>query len=225
MKDIRALLFLLITLFCFAGCGTMATVPYSFPENANETAEITFKTNLNRSGGAKFGLFFSGEESKKSIQLISIEGDETPLPERRTVWNPVSLPSEKPLTLIVNIFYYYSPDKKGKSHGTGTLLDVFALPVIVAADVASDVAALAYNINAKGWRNMDVTFNCPPLESGKNYKLEYIDRWLQKPKLVLTDISAKKIVYEQQVEGKWEVGGIGNWQGEKENWQKKEKKK
>ena len=222
MKVIKVLLFLIITLVCFAGCGTMATVPYSFSENSNGTAEITFKTNLNKTGGAKgIGL---GEESKKSIQLISVEGDEILLPERRKVWNPVSLPAEKPLILIVNIFYYYSPDKKGSSHGTGTLADIFLAPAIIVADIASEADALAYNINAKGWRNMDVILNCPPLEVGKKYRLEYIGGWLQKQRLVLTDTSTKKIIYEQVVKENWQAGGKGNWQGEKENLQSKVKK-
>jgi len=222
MKIIKALLFLIITLICFAGCGTMANVPYSFTENSNGIAEMTFQTNLNKSGGAKgIGL---GEESKKSIQLISIEGKEIPLPERRKVWNPVSLPTERPLTLIVNIFYYYSPDKKGSSHGTGTLADVFLAPAIIAADIASEANALAYNINATGWRNMDVILNCPPLETGKKYRLEYIKGWLQKPRLVLKDISTKKIIYEQEVNENWQVGGKGNWQGESQNLQSKTKK-
>jgi hypothetical protein len=223
MKVIKVLLFLIITLVCFAGCGSMATAPYSFTENDNGTAEITFKTNLNKSGGATgFGL--GGDKSKKSIQLISIEEDEIPLPERRQVWNPVSLPAETPLTLNVNIFYYYKPNKKGASLSTGSLADVILAPVIIAAEIASEVSAQVYNEKARGWRNMDVVFNCPPLEAGKNYRLEYVEKWFQKSRLVLTEISTKKVVYEQEVNENWQVGGIGNWQGEKENLQSKAKK-
>jgi len=219
MKIIKVLLFLIITLVCFAGCGSMATVPYSFTENSNGTAEIIFQTNLNKSGGAK-GSFQTilnksrgAKVSKKSIQLISVEGEEIPLPERRKVWNPVSLPAERDLTLIVNIFYYY----EAGSHGTDTLADIVLAPVIIAADTVS--AAVA-----NGWRNMDVIVNCPPLEAGKKYRLEYIERWLQKPRLILTDISAKKIIYEQEVKENWQKGGKGNWQGEKENKQSKKSK-
>lgn len=222
MRLIKILSFLIIASACFTGCGAMATVPYSFTKNGNATAEIIFETNLDEFGGAEgIGL---GEESKISIQLIAIEGEEIPLPERRTVWNPVSLPAERHLTLITNIFYYYRPDKKGSSHGTGTLLDIVLAPVIIAADIASEIDAISYNINEKGWRNMDVIFNCPPLEAGKNYRLEYIDEsWSQKPRLVLIDTSAKKIVYEQEVVENWQVGGKGNWEGEKENFQSKTK--
>ena len=210
MKIIKVLLFLIFTLVCFAGCGTMAAVPYSSTEN-NKAAEITFQTNLDNKGSAT-GFGFRGSNSKKSIQLLSVEGDEIPLPEKRKVWNPVSLPAETPLTLTVNVFYYFNP-KSRNSSSTGTLFDV----VILVADVADAVS----NINKEGWRNMDVILNCPPLETGRSYKLEYIQKMFKKPCLVLTDISTKKIVYEQEVQEKWQAGGKGNWAGEKRNTQRK----
>jgi len=222
MKNIRVLIFALIPAAFFAGCGTMDSVPYSYTEYKAGTAEITFQTNLNKQGGANgFGL---GEESKKSIQLISIEGDEIPLPERRKTWNPVSLPADRNLTLHINIFYYYSPNKKGTTFSSGTLLDIILAPALIVADIASEVSAIAYNMNAKGWRNMDVVFSCPPLEAGKTYKLEYSEKWLQKPRLVLKDTATKKTVYEQEVKENWQAGGKGNWEGEKENTQSKGKK-
>jgi hypothetical protein len=223
MKLIKNLLFLTFSLACFAGCGTMATVPYSFTENNGKTAEITFETNLNKSGGAK-GIMWGGK-SKKSIQLISIEDNEIPLPERGTVWNPVLLPADKPLILIVNIFYYYEPDKpdysdkKRSTYSTGTLLDIILTPALIIDDIISVGNTIIYLITTPGWRNMDIIFNCPPLEAGKNYRLEYRGNWLVKRRLVLRDTSTKKIIYEQEVKENWNVGGKGNWQGEEENWQ------
>ena len=225
MKVIKVLLFLTITLVCFVGCSTIATAPYSFPENDNGTAEITFKTNLDKYGGHKGFSDPSKYTVKKSLQLISIEGDEIPLPEKRTVWNPVSLPADRPLTLTVNIFYFYYPSKESSHHSTGSVADIVLFPILIAADIASDIAADIAAEKAKGWRNMDVIFNCPPLEAGKNYRLEYVERWFQKPRLVLTEISKKKVVYEQEVKGNWQVGGKGNWQGEKDNTQTVEKKR
>ena len=213
MKIMKVLLFLLIALFCFVGCGTIATVPYSFTENDNGIAEITFQTNLNRYGfskGRQSSPFREGR--KKSILLMSVNENELPLPEMRTVWNPVSFPAGEPITLNLNIFHYYDPEdsKKGGLHSSGSVLvDIIVVPAEAIAGAIVDTVAA---ISAEGWRNMDVTFNCPPLEAGGSYKLEYIERWLQKPKLVLTDISTKKIVYEQLVAVNWRAGGKGNWQ-------------
>jgi hypothetical protein len=204
MKVIKVLLFLIITLICFTGCLTSwPSAPYSFTENGNGTAEITFR-NVN-----------------ELIQLISIEGDALPLSERGKTWNPVSIPAERPLTLIVNLMYYYTPPKKKSSGHTGTILDIVFLPGAIA-----DEAAQLFGIK-EGWHNIDVIFNCPPLEVGGNYRLRYvgdymIERGLQKPRLVLIDIRTENIIYEQDVEGKWQAGGK-NWKDELQKVQSKKR--
>jgi len=214
MKGLKVLLFVCITLFFFSSCvfmspaamkaefggtgtGNIAAVPYSAVKDNDRTVEMTFQTNLTGDGGSHKTTW--GDDGGMSIQLVSIDGEEIPLPERRTVWNPVTLPADKPLTLIVNVFRY---------------------------STQKDSIDLGYfggfvTITAGGWLNMDVTLNCPSLEAGKNYKLEYkpgknkeflglVVGWIP-TKLVITDTKTKKSVYEQSIEGEkrrmdWKAG-------------------
>jgi hypothetical protein len=181
MKVTKVLFYLIITLIFFVGCGTVATIPYSFTENGNGIAEITLQIKLRKDGFPKGGLY---GKSKISMKLISIEGEVIPLPKTEKVWNPISLPAEKTLTLTINIFYFYRHFMGGTS-GSGILKH--------GADPTTD----RYS--------MDVIFNCPPLEAGKNYKLEFKSGF-QKSRLVLTETNTKKIFYEQVVPNNWKRG-------------------
>ena len=181
MKVIKVLFYSIIILIFFAGCGTIATVPYSFTRNGNGTAEITLQINLKKDGFPKKPLY---GKSKISMQLISIEGEEIPLPETGKCWNPVSLPAEKTLTLTINISYINTPFFGGTS-GSGIFKHS--------------------NSSTSSRYSMDVIFNCPPLEAGKNYKLEFKSGF-QKSSLVLTETSTKNIFYEQEVQNNWKRG-------------------
>jgi hypothetical protein len=61
-----------------------------------------------------------------------------------------------------------------------------------------------------GWRNVDITFNCPALETGKNYGLSFKDRsrFLRGNQyfIVLVDTATESIVYEQEITLRWKNG-------------------
>jgi len=176
------------------GSGHIATVPYSAVKDENRTAVITFGNHLLNNGA----YYDGNNEGGLNIQLVSIDGIEIPIPERRTVWNPVSFPAGKPLTLVVNIFYFAT-----KTSGVDLYIIGFE------------------SITAGSWYNTDVTFNCPPLEAGKSYTLNAYGKGTN-TRFILTDTKTKKkvYVYDQSVL-KWKEGGKGNWEGETKNMQDK----
>jgi len=195
MKVIKVLLFLIITLICFIGCVSWPSDPYSLTENGNGTAKITFRNS---------------SALEKCIQLISIDGEAIPLPKSGKTWNPVQVPAERPLTLILNLFCSTVPEKKSSSitvpGGTGTILDVFLLPVAAAEKMESmgnDIAQIA----GAFWANIDVIINCPPLEVGKNYRLDWSGTNLWNNTLILKDTKTKKIIFKQEVRGVWQQAG------------------
>jgi hypothetical protein len=87
MKNKNVFLFVLVCLLIFInGCAT--ALPYSFAENENETASITFFTRGRGEG----------------VDLHYFEGIELPIPENIKYWAPVIFPAGKPFTLTVNIY-------------------------------------------------------------------------------------------------------------------------
>jgi len=197
MKVIKVLLILIITFICFIGCVSWSSAHYYFTENGNETAEIKFLNS---------GVY------ERCIQLISIDGETILLPKSGITWNPVQIPAERPLKLILNLFQSYLPEKKSSSKFNETGIDIIDLPIAAAKAIESNVHEWEQLAGA-GWTNMDVIFNCPPLEAGKKYRLEWSSSFKEprdrlKQTLVLIDTRTKKIIYKQDVYGNgWEDSG------------------
>jgi len=195
MKVIKVLLILIITLTCFIRCISWSSDHYSFTENGNKTAEIEFLNS---------GFY------ERCIQLISIDGEAIPLPKSRKVWNPVQIPAERPLTLILNLFQSYIPERKPDAITlTNSVLDLIIGPIAAVDHVIKDLEQDA----GAGWINMDVIFICPPLEAGKKYRLDWSSS-LKEPRerleqtLILKDTRTKKIIYKQDVYGNgWKYSG------------------
>jgi hypothetical protein len=83
MKKANALwLIVIFASFCIAGCSTLGSVPYSFAEEENRTASITFS---------------------KGIRLIDFEGDAIPGPKIGTHWEPVVVPAGRQFLIKVNV--------------------------------------------------------------------------------------------------------------------------
>jgi len=111
------------------------------------------------------------------LTLIYFNGEELPNPEKNTHWEPILVPAGIPLKLTVHAYY-----EQG-NYSQGLL-----------------VALITSAITASRSVNLDVLFECPALEAGKEYKLTF-RKGAGLPGenlLVLTDISTKKIVYQQE---------------------------
>jgi len=194
MKVIKVLLILIITLICFIGCITWPSDHYSFTENGNETAVIEF---LNSSA------------LERCIQLISIDGEAIPLPKSGKVWNPVQIPAERPLTLTINLLGGYAPERKPDTIPSDNLITG---PIAAVEHTVKDFEQSA----GIGWTNIDVIFNCPPLEAGKKYRLDWSfsnkePQKSLKQTLVLIDARTKKIIYKQDVYGNGWEDGSSKW--------------
>lgn len=79
---------LIFASLCIAGCATGDPVPYSFAQNENETAAITFISY----------------KTKEGVDLQYFEDIELPFPEKKKYWAPVIFPAGRPFKLIVNVY-------------------------------------------------------------------------------------------------------------------------
>jgi hypothetical protein len=116
------------------------------------------------------------------LVLVYADGFELPEPEKKTRWDPFSFPAGKPIKITVHAYY-----EQSNTSNQGLLTALIASAIISSRSV-----------------NKDVSFECPPLEAGKNYKLVFRKGagTTGKNLLVLTDVSTGKIVYEQEFESK-----------------------
>jgi hypothetical protein len=116
------------------------------------------------------------------LGLIYADGNELPEPAKKTHWDPFSFSAGKPINITVHAYY-----EQSNTSNQGLL-----------------VALATSAITASRSVNRDVTFECPPLEAGKNYKLVFRKGagTTGKNLLVLTDTSTRRIVYEQEFESK-----------------------
>jgi hypothetical protein len=112
------------------------------------------------------------------VALIYFEGNELPEPEKKTHWDPLSFPAGKPLSITVHVYY-----QQANSSGQGLLITLVATAIVSSRSV-----------------DQDVLFECPALEAGKEYKLVFRKGagLTGQNLLVLTDVSTKKIVYQQE---------------------------
>jgi hypothetical protein len=158
MKN-KKILWIVLTLaaFCITGCFTTARKPvparYSFAENENMAAPITFMK------GDKVG-----------VRLYDCEGVTMPVSAQGTYWeSAVSFPAGKPLN--IRVYVYWNEDRYGE-------------------------------------RRRGI-FKCPPLQTGKAYKLWFKGN-LKGGALYLTDAdvsaliltegkSKTEIVYQQEI--------------------------
>jgi len=183
MKNKINFLFLGVILsFCIMSCSSVSIRTYSFAENENEAAKMVFLAKEEVIGKDIHG-----------VRFISFEGVALPEPEKKTQWGAtIAFPAGRPLQLKLNVFV----QGEKSNIGTGTLLDFFILPAIAANEVGGEIGATARTYNR------DILFDCPALEAGKTYTLEFKDRALVKDILILRDAKTKKIVYEFEFEAR-----------------------
>jgi hypothetical protein len=130
------------------------------------------------SGGETATISITG--GNPGLALIYFEGNELPAPEADTYWDPISVPAGR--TLEITIHAYYS-----QQNATNAGL----LAAVITSAIASSRSV-----------NRDVTFECPPLETGKNYKLVFRKAagTTGKNLLVLTEIATGDVIYEEEFE-------------------------
>jgi len=121
-------------------------------------------------------ITFAGNK-KNGVLLIHFEGNRLPAPEKGKRWEPITLPAGRQLNLRVNVFN----DDNYSSSGYA-ILDMFMGPIIIGNKT-----------------DKNVTFECPALEAGKNYKLTFRNPAIGRSSLILTDINSGVRIYEQKL--------------------------
>jgi hypothetical protein len=122
------------------------------------------------------------------VTPIYYNDEEFPKPEKGTVWNPVSFPAALPLEITVHAYF-------GQQSSSSYNPSIGLLGALIVSTVESAVAA-------SRTVDIDVLFNCPPLEPGKKYALDFRKEagTPGKNKLILTDTETRKIIYQQEFE-------------------------
>jgi hypothetical protein len=141
------------------GCATTG-VPYSFVENSNDGASISF---VGQNPG---------------VRMIYYDNNELPAPAKKTHWEPISFPADKPLKITVHVFY-----EQSNNNSSGLLVSLVTSAITASRSV-----------------NRDVLFECPALEAGKLYKLVFRKGagTTGNNTLVLTDVETGKVFYQQE---------------------------
>ena len=121
-----------------------------------------------------------------SVSFVSYSGLTLPKPEKRTRWEPISFPSGIDLRIIVHT--KYETRSKASLSGFGLLGAV--------VNVAQDIRAVSRNVD------VDLEFNCPPLEAGKSYLLTFTKEPGMPGKniLTLTEIGTTRVVCQLEFE-------------------------
>ncbi|MDR1468052.1 MAG: hypothetical protein LBT00_02025 [Spirochaetaceae bacterium] len=147
----------------------------------NGCASLTPKTYsfAEEEGADTAAITFQG--GSPSVSFVYFNDNGLPEPEEGTYWSPLTFPAGKPLDITVHAYYEQKATDSPSSGLLGSLIVLTATSVVSAATYV----------------NIDVVFNCPPLESGKNYQLAY-RRESGKHKLVLSEVATKKAVYRQE---------------------------
>jgi len=185
MKNkVNFLFFVVILSFCIMSCSSVQTRTYSFAENENEAAKIVFLAKEE----------FIGKDIH-GVRFISFEGVTLPTPEKNTRWGAIAFPADRPLQLNLNV-YVQGENSTTSFSSTGSLLDLVIFPVIIVGEAVGEVGAAVRTYNR------DIIFDCPALEAGKDYTLEFKDRAFIKDILILRDAKTKKIVYEFEFEAR-----------------------
>jgi hypothetical protein len=130
-------------------------------------------------------LFLRGNPD---ASLVYYDNKVLPSPEKGTVWNPVSFPAAKALEFTVHAYYE-------QSSNTGTTSSLLGNLIVAVASSA---------ITASRYVKTDVLFRCPPLDTGKDYSLEFRkgSGTTGSNTLILTDVAAGKIIYQQEFQSK-----------------------
>jgi hypothetical protein len=118
------------------------------------------------------------------VKLVYFNDNEIPDPEEGTCWNPVSFPTGEALKLTVHAYYEQSSNWVTSNN---LLANLIAAAVTSASSASRHVDAI-------------VEFSCPPLDSGKEYKLAFQKGYgllSGKNTLILTDITSKKVICRQ----------------------------
>ncbi|MDR2796091.1 MAG: hypothetical protein LBB47_05205, partial [Spirochaetaceae bacterium] len=116
------------------------------------------------------------------LAVVYVDGDELPPPAEKTYWDPLIFPPGKPINITVHAYYQQST-----ASNQGLLTALITSAIVSSRSV-----------------DRDVSFECPPLEAGKNYKLVFRKGagTTGKNLLVLTDTSTGKTIHNQEFESK-----------------------
>ena len=119
------------------------------------------------------------------VEFMYFDQKSLPEPEKGEYWSPISFPAGIPLSIMVHTKY----SQEAVSGGGGFL-----------ASLVTMVATAAVSANRAV--DTDVLFECPPLESGKSYLLEFRKSAGLKGKnaLILKDSNSKAIIHIQEFE-------------------------
>jgi len=158
------LVFVFFVSFLFIGCATKP-VSYSFIEDEQKSSSISFQKG---NADLKF-LSFDGRGDK---------------PKRGTHWDPVIVPSERELRIVV--FAKYNSRAPVRVITPGLLGQV--------VDTATSINETIRNVST------EVVFLCPPLETGKRYMLSFVKESGLPGKniLILTDLETNNVVHQQE---------------------------
>jgi hypothetical protein len=186
--------FIALSLILFAGCSSLTPVLYDFAENEEDSVFISFSRGNPR------------------VTLVYYNNEEFPKPEKGTIWDPVAFPAAIPLEIMVHARYgqqsssyyyayynpYYNPYHKphhnhnhNHHHHHKPHADFWGAFMFATMESAMEASRAV---------DIDVLFNCPPLEAGKKYSLSFRKEagTPGKNKLVLVDTETRKIIYQQE---------------------------
>ena len=122
-----------------------------------------------------------------NVRFVSFDGRVLPTAEKGTRWEPIVFPAGRPLQVTVHAYY----EHQQKVAASGGLLGLVS-------DVAGIVSTLTRGVD------MQVVLTCPALMPGTKYQLSFKKESGIPGKnfLVLTDLSTKKVIYQQEFEVK-----------------------
>lgn len=117
------------------------------------------------------------------VYFVSFEGKTLPAAEKGTRWEPIVFPAGKPLQITIHAYY----EHQQKVAASGGLLGLVS-------DVADVVSTVTRGVD------MDVILTCPALMPGTKYQLSFKKESGIPGKnfLILTDLSTKKVFYQQE---------------------------
>jgi len=101
----------------FVGCASTSIIQYSFAQNEDEAATITFVQNRRSPGGS----------DREDVIFVDLEGVNLPEPDRKTSWaDTITFPTGVPLNLRVEVRWESKPPKRKKEWGSKKI--VFECP-------------------------------------------------------------------------------------------------
>jgi len=204
MKGLRVLLFVGITVFLFVSCVTMK----DFELGTGTIATVPYSVAKDSKETAEItfitNLYSNGSAILKKMNGLEYGGEGI---------QPISIDGEK-----------ISFAEKGTVWNPVTVQA--GKPLTLTVNIYYYKFSMPYPSQPGLWNNADITFDCPSLEAGKKYSLDFIQNirsaigggWSTSYRvdryIVLTDLSTNKIVYKKELYiyiREWEKDRKGNW--------------